>query len=179
MKTCVFITGTNCVGKTTLAKEIMKRFGGIKGATNDTTYCWDSRATFAGVYKDGLKHGGVDRLNETKSLAGIVERALSVSDVCFCEGSYFDTFGMNLTNAMFKAQQHLYVFLYAPCEVIHKRLKERSGKMITERIISKQQRTARAANKWQEIGVPVLCFDTSRTDASEIAETIIQKLNLQ
>lgn len=179
MKSCVFITGTNCVGKTTLAKEIMRRFGGIKDTSSDTTYCRDNRATFAGVYKDGLKYGGVDRLNETKSLAGIVERALQVSDVCFCEGSYFDTFGMNLTNAMFKAQQHLYVFLYAPCEIIHKRLQERSGKMITERIISKQHRTARAANKWQEIGVPVLCFDTSRTNAEEIAETIIQKLKLQ
>lgn len=179
MKSCVFITGTNCVGKTTLAKEIMRRFGGIKDTSSDTTYCRDKRATFAGVYREGLKYGGVDRLNETKSLAGIVERALQVSDVCFCEGSYLDTFGINITNAMFKAQQHLYVFLYAPCEVIHRRLQERSGGMITERIVSKQHRTARAANKWREIGVPVLCFDTSKTNTEEIAETIIQKLKLQ
>ena len=27
MKTCVFITGTNSVGKTTLAKALIERFG--------------------------------------------------------------------------------------------------------------------------------------------------------
>ena len=179
MKLCVFITGTNCVGKTTVAKEIMRRFGGIKDTSIDTTYCHDNRVTFAGRYKDGVKYGGVDSLNETKSLAGIVERALQVSDVCFCEGSKMNSFGMNLTNAMFKAQQHLYVFLYAPCEIIHKRLQERSGKMITNHIVTTQQQAARAAKKWQQIGVPVLCFDTSMANSEEIAEIVIQKLKLQ
>ena len=127
MSTCVFIIGTNCVGKTTLATEIMSRFGGIKDAKGDTTYCRDKRVTFAGVYKEGSKYGGVDGLSQTKCLAGIVDRALQVSNVCFCEGSYINTFGVNLTNAIFTAKQQLVVLLYAPVEVIRARLQCRSG----------------------------------------------------
>lgn len=62
-KTCVFICGTNCTGKTTVAKALQARFGGIRATTSDTTYCNDSRACFAGRYKTDGKHGGVDVLN--------------------------------------------------------------------------------------------------------------------
>lgn len=179
MSACVFIIGTNCVGKTTLAKEIMRRFGGIKDAKGDTTYCRDKRVTFAGVYKEGSKYGGVDGLGQTKCLAEIVDRALQVSNVCFCDGSYLNTFGVNLTNAIFTAKQQLVVFLYAPVEVIRARLQCRSGGGITKSIVSKQLQAARAAKKWSEIGVPVLCFDTSKITAEDIATKIIEKLKLQ
>lgn len=38
MKTCVFITGTNSVGKTTLAKALIERFGGIKETAKELTF---------------------------------------------------------------------------------------------------------------------------------------------
>ena len=34
-KVCVFITGTNATGKTTLAKALIECFGGIKEATKE------------------------------------------------------------------------------------------------------------------------------------------------
>ncbi len=35
MKKCVFITGTNAVGKSSLAWEIITRYGGVDRITND------------------------------------------------------------------------------------------------------------------------------------------------
>jgi len=43
MKTCVFITGTNSVGKTSLAKALIGLFGGIEEATKELTICRDRR----------------------------------------------------------------------------------------------------------------------------------------
>lgn len=34
MKTCVFLIGTNCSGKTSLAKALIKRLGGVEWLTN-------------------------------------------------------------------------------------------------------------------------------------------------
>ena len=125
MKTCVFITGTNCSGKSTIARCLQNHFGGVKMIDGDITLCEDSRAVFAGKYNAGRKHGGVDALNQTKTLADIVTRGLQQADVIFCEGSYFDTFGMNLLNAMFNAQSFLYVFLYCDGETLMRRHQER------------------------------------------------------
>lgn len=125
MKTCVFITGTNCSGKSTIARHLQQHFGGIREIASDTTWCNDSRACFAGIYHDGRKHGGVDALSKTSTLADIVTRGLQKADVIFCEGSYFDTFGMNLLNAMFNAQNFLYVFLYCDGETLMRRHQER------------------------------------------------------
>ena len=118
MKTCVFITGTNSVGKTTLAKALIERFGGIKETAKELTFCNDSRVCFAGRYRDENRFGGVDALNCTRVLPDVVAKGLERCEVIFCEGSYLDTFGMNLTDAMFKAQRHLIVFLYADSKTI-------------------------------------------------------------
>lgn len=180
MKTCVFITGTNAVGKTTLAKRLIKQFGGIKEASKELTLCNDTRVCFAGKYADNKMFGGVDGFNQTKCLESVVRKGLSIADVIFCEGVYLHTFGLNLLNAMFVADKHLIVFLYSPVNVINERLLSRAGKGINnDAVWKKQQNCATAAKKWQSIGVPVLCFDTSRTNAEEVAETIIQKLKLQ
>lgn len=120
-KTVVFICGTNCSGKTIVAKALQQHFGGIARTTNDTTYCNDSRAAFAGRYKADSKHGGVDVLNRTDTLAGIVRNAFQTADVVFCEGSYLDTFGQNLLNAIFAGQNSLYVFLYCNREELTRR----------------------------------------------------------
>lgn len=183
MKTCVFITGTNCVGKTTIAKKLQEYFGGIRETTKDTTYCNDSRACFAGIYRDGLKHGGVDALNQTKSLAGIVQRGLQTCDVVFCEGSYLDTFGQNLLNAIFAGQAQLYVYLHCNSTTLAKRNAQRANNQtimggVLGRMINRQNRTFLAAQKYASIGVPLMSFDTDKTTPDEIVRTILQHLGL-
>lgn len=177
MKTCVFITGTNAVGKTTLVKELMVRYGGIKESTKTLTTCHDDRVCFAGHYGDG-KFGGVDGFNQTKCLESVVRSGLAEHDTIICEGMYLHTFGINLTNAAFAADKQLIVFLYCPVEEIHRRLLERAGKGLTnDAVWKKQLNCATAARKWASIGVPVLSFDTSKTTTQEIADTVTAKID--
>lgn len=89
MKKCVFITGTNCSGKSSLAWAIITRYGGVDRITNDKGSSCTSR--LAEVVEEGLKH----------------------RDIIICEGSFLDTFGMNLMNALFKAEQQYVISLYA------------------------------------------------------------------
>ena len=185
-KTCVFICGTNCTGKTTVAKALQARFGGIRATTSDTTYCNDSRACFAGRYKTDGKHGGVDVLNRTDTLAGIVKNGLQTADVVFCEGSYLDTFGQNLLNAIFAGEKQLYVFLYCSQKILTERNwarlddKNRGGQRqeVIARMMNKQRRVLSSAKKYASIGVPVLTIDSGTTPTEAIVEQILNRLGI-
>lgn len=176
-KTCVFITGTNAVGKSTLARELMRRYGGITHSDKVLTLCGDERVCFAGKYDASRQYGGVDGFNQTKCLESVVRQGLADHDIIICEGMYLNTFGINLTNAAFVADKQLLVFLYTPVEEIHRRLLERSGKGLTnEAVWRKQLNCASAARKWASIGVPVLSFDTSKVAVEDIATSVISKI---
>lgn len=182
MKTVVFITGTNAVGKSTLAKVLQARFGGIGATRADVTYCRNGVCAFAGSYTGNSIYGGVDAIkNEsgsscTSRLTEVVTAAFRTCDVVFCEGMMMHTFGINLTNALFLGDRGLVVFLYAPGSVINERLIGRSGRTVTESILRKQKATAASARKWASIGVPVLSFDTSKTTPERIADEIIKHI---
>ena len=182
MKTVVFITGTNAVGKSTLAKTLQARFGGIAATRDDVTYCKNGICAFAGSYTGRSIYGGVDAIKNDKGssctsrLSEVVTTAFKTRDVIFCEGMMLHTFGINLTNAFFLGDRGFVVFLYAPGTVIDQRLMERSGRKVTESILRKQGATAASARKWASIGVPVVSFDTSKTTAAEIADLIINRI---
>lgn len=175
-KVCVFITGTNATGKTTLAKSIIARFGGIKEATRELTFCNDARVCFAGKYTEQGRFGGVDGFNKTSTLADVVEKGLKVCDIVICEGMYMHSFGLNLTNAMFKAEKHLVVFLYADGNTLASRINERSGNTIGKAVLPKQRNCSSSAKKWQSIGVPVMPFNTAENTLEEETELIYEKI---
>lgn len=179
MKTCVLITGTNCTGKTTLARTLIEQFGGIERATRLVTYCNDGLTAFGGDYSGNSQTGcGIDKFNETKILQTVVKEGLRTREVVICEGVYLHTFGLNLTNAIFEAERQLVVLLYAPIDVIHKRLLARSGRGITNKAIGqKQHGCASSLQKWASIGVPVMYFDTSKIAISQIAEMVANKIS--
>lgn len=106
MATIVMITGTNATGKTTLAKALIKRFGGIAETRKDITLCNDRRVVFLGRYADSIKYGGVDMLNETKCLETITQDAISKgAEYIFAEGVYLKTFGLNIQRFLFCAKK--------------------------------------------------------------------------
>lgn len=187
MKIVVFITGTNGVGKTTLAWSLIDRFGGIYEERDCVTYCKDKRYGLAGLYKD-KRYGGVDRLTNDKGssctsrLAEVVSEGLKTADVIFCEGSFMNSFGLNLTNALFLGDKALVVSLYAPPAVIYQRLKNRSngmnstGKRNWPSIFSKQKQAMIAAQKYEQIGCKVLQFDTSVFSTEQMRDEIINAL---
>lgn len=188
MKAVVFITGTNAVGKSTLAWSIIGRFGGIYEERDCVTYCKDKRYGLAGRYKD-KRYGGVDRITNDKGssctsrLADVVRVGLQTADVMFCEGSFMDTFGLNLTNALFLGDKALVISLYAPPAEILKRLgvrsKGKNGRRNGEnlrRVLLKQERCMKAALKYQSIGVKVLQYDTSVTSVETMLNEILSTI---
>ena len=177
MKTCVFITGTNAVGKSSLAKALIARYGGIKSASKTLTVCNNERVCLAGHYENGRKYGGVDGFNQTKCLESVVREGLSSHDIILCEGMYLHTFGINLTNVAFVADKQLLVFLYCPVQEIHRRLLERSCKVLTKYVVKTQLLCATAAKKWASIGVPVLSIDTSQIGTDAAAQMVINKID--
>lgn len=188
MKAVVFITGTNAVGKSTLAWSLIERFGGICEERDCVTYCKDKRYGLAGRYKD-KRYGGVDNITNDKGssctsrLADVVREGLQTADVMFCEGSFMNTFGLNLTNALFLGDKALVVSLYAPPAVIYARLKNRSngmncaGKRNWPMIFSRQKQAMIAAQKYEQIGCKVLQFDTSVYSTEQVRDAILDYLS--
>lgn len=187
MKTCIFITGTNAVGKSALAWAIIERFGGVDRIDGDVTYCAEGSVCLAGKY-GVTRFGGVDRITNEKGasctsrLAAVVEEGLKNADTIVCEGSFMNTFGLNLTNAMFKADRHLLISLWADNKMIYDRLTSRSngkfgtGKRNFPKIITKQKQAMIAARKWQSIGVRVMQFNTSETSVEEELNAILKAI---
>lgn len=186
-KTCVFITGTNAVGKSALAWAIIEHFGGIDRITNDVTYCVKGSVCLAGKYGE-TRFGGVDRITNEKGasctsrLAEVVEEGLRHADIIICEGSFLNTFGLNLTNAMFKAERYLLVSLWADYKTIYCRLTSRSngkygdGKRNYPTIVNKQRQAMVAARKWQSIGVKVLQFNTAEITIEQEMHAILKTI---
>ena len=185
MKKCVFITGTNCVGKSALAWEIINRYGGFDRILNDVTYCKEGGVCLAGRYGEA-RYGGVDRiLNEkgsscTSRLAEVVEEGLKHSQVIVCEGSFMNSFGMNLINAMFKAESFLVVNLYIDPLTLYERISKRSpsknGKRDFKKILAKQKCSMNAAQKWQSIGVKVLQINTAGITLEKETDLVIEEI---
>lgn len=182
MSLVVAILGTNCTGKTTLAKSLINAYGGARGYGNDITFCASEHPSivFAGKYTEG-KYGGVDGLSRTRDLPQIAASALMNNDVFVCEGLKLHSFGMNVINTLFSAKNQLVVYLYAPLEIIDQRLKKRSlrGIGITKAIASDNRNTLNAVKKYKSIGVPVLAFDTSKSQTEDICKIIKQYIDEQ
>lgn len=161
MKTCVFITGTNAVGKSALAWEFITRYGGVDRITNDNGSSCTSR--LADVVAEGLRH----------------------ADTILCEGSFINTFGLNLSNALFKAERQLVVSLYADLQTIWNRLAARSngkngsGKRRFDLIVKKQKQSMIAARRWQSIGVKVLQINTAQVSIDDEVRMIQQALGME
>lgn len=162
-KTCVFIIGTNGVGKTALARALIEHYGGVECIYNDVTYCSDGVVCFAGNYVK-TRFGGVDSLGCTTGLAEIVEVGLKERDVIICEGKFLKSFSLSMTNAMFKAESFLVVFLHADSGTIKNRIICRSGGDKERRwdlIMRDQKQTLSTVKKWKSIGVNTLVLDTA------------------
>lgn len=176
---CVFITGTNAVGKSSLSHAILERQGGIERFEKDVTYTKNGVVSFAGPYFDG-HYQGVDRIRDDKGhsctsrLAEVVREGLTHSDIIICEGSFMNTFGLNLTNAMFSADRYLVVSLYCDKMELYRRLQQRNNghKTDYDKVFKKQLQALRAARKWQRIGVRVLQYCTSSTPLDQLVAAV-------
>lgn len=177
MRSCIFIMGTNCTGKSTLAREIIKREGNISRVSKLCTYTNNGRVAFGGSYASESSCGvGVDRLGKTSCLIDAICEAEKFGfDTFVAEGCIIGTFGMNITNALLLADNPTIVFLHANPETIKRRLYERSGSKLTRKIMDKQKSIINAVLKYKEIGVRVLAFN-DKIRIEKIADHVKERL---
>ena len=168
----MFITGTNCSGKTTLARALIQRSGGIAETGKALTVCKDRRICLAGPYDLQKQYGGVDSINNTRSLPGIAEEALKEHDVLICEGSMLDTFGPNLVSTIYQGDRRLVVILYTPLDVLSTRLFARSRGVLKPSIVAKQKRVLKNARKYCDYGCETVLYDTQYRTPDEIADDV-------
>lgn len=173
-KTCIFIIGTNAVGKSTVARKLIERFGGVDNYTDGISHTKQG-VCFAGRYN--VKFGGVDSLYSTTILRDIVKKALETSDCIVCEGMRLKCWGPNLTHAMFNADRQIVVFLYSPLQEIARRLAERSNGKLSKDVIRGQRESAHTDKKWQNSGCDVTAIDTTKQTPDQIADFVINKIN--
>lgn len=83
-KVCAFIIGTNCTGKTSAVKEVIRMLGGATSADKWLTKVANKEWCFAGKYDEG-KFGGVDRWGETKPLANVVKKGSNSTILLFAK----------------------------------------------------------------------------------------------
>ena len=171
------IIGTNATGKSSLARELINRSGGIAFVANKTTYCNDGRTSVIGDYSKHKNIEGVDAFGETKCLSTLVQQ--SEREIVVFEGLKCGTFGLSIQKALFQnGGGQIVVFLYASAQTINKRLLERTGFGIRSKaVLAQQKANLRAAIKYKEIGVKVVSFDTDIFSTSEIADEVEKLIN--
>lgn len=153
----------------------LRNLSDVAELRKDRTICADRRAVFLGRYVEESKYGGVDGFNETRCLAGIAQDAIANgAEYVFCEGSYLNTFGLNLQRLLFTTRRQLVICLYAPLTEIDRRLRQRSNLRIRQTVAKKQELSLSSARKWHDIGVPTQAFNSMETSTENIADFIIQ-----
>lgn len=172
-KTCVFIIGTNCAGKTTVAKTMIEKLGGVSEYRNNITYTGGGVA-FAGKYD--VKFGGVDSLNSTSILQQVTSEAFQNVDTIICEGCRLKTFGKNLLKAMYLADKRYVFYLHASLEEIEKRLKIRNDNNKTCSFHTKKQilECYSSIRKWAEYGCKTFVIDTEKMNAEQASSLILK-----
>lgn len=163
MKKVICITGTNAVGKTSVAKWIINQLGGISFVKEGVSYMESSKSAILGDYTKNSKFLGVDGFGCTNVVRNLVKKALEHADTVFFEGEKCGTFGNNILLPLLEAEKSLFVLLYAPQKVINERLKQRTGTGIKTRgVMLSQKQKADSFLKYREIGIPAISFDTSK-----------------
>lgn len=174
-KVCAFVIGTNCTGKTSAVKEVIRMLGGATTTDKWLTKVANIEWCFAGKYDEG-RFGGVDRWGEIKPLATVVKKGLEQHDIIVCEGIKLHSTGPYLCEALFTAQAQVVFFLYAPNEIIYQRLQERCGGGASKAIFEDQKACVRALRRWAQMGVKTVAVDTSKASPQEVAEKIIETI---
>lgn len=173
-KRCVFIIGTNCSGKTTVAKKMIEKLGGASDFRDNVTYT-ASGVAFAGKYD--VKFGGVDYINSTSVLPQLVHKAFQIVDTIVCEGVRLKTYGGNLTTSMYLADRRYIFYLHASLQELEKRVKARTGNENAKLSIHTKTQILEcysSMKKWARNGCYTAVIDTEKMNADEIANLILK-----
>lgn len=174
----IYITGTNCTGKTTVAKLLIEYYGGVKSTSREITVCNAEDVCFIGRYEPDKKICGVDCLGNTKELEQIFHDASKRYRLIYAEGAYLHTFGNNLTRAIFQCDQQYVFYLYSTNRdiIARQRIRTPGKKVNYVAMLAKQKAAMRSAVKWKDAGATVWAFNSSLMSPTEIVNQIIARV---
>ncbi len=173
----VLIIGAWCVGKTSTVRNIIEKQG--IDFQCDKFLITKKNFYIVGDYTNAAKNfAGCDCLRTTKLISNIVNDVPAYIDTVILESLYLATTGVNVLNILFntKFSKQLIVYLYSPIDVVKNRLLLRSGSTISHHYHRQLSRLKSLLSRYKQIGLPVICIDTSAYDINEVADIILNKV---
>ena len=166
---CVVISGTHCVGKSTLVRNLLEKHGGGR-ARADRVISADGVLTALGRKYDvrSTNTPGTDRLKK-----GELESALDnlTTPIAIAEGFKVTTFGTCPLRFLFAGQKQLVIVLDAKWKTLVDRKEARQGyRTLPEKTIQKRKNAITNIKKYRSIGVPVVLIDTTALTPDEVCE---------
>ncbi|GHT33959.1 hypothetical protein FACS189434_09300 [Bacteroidia bacterium] len=163
----IYISGCSCTGKTTLARLIIERSGGITDFRDGFT-ATKSNIVLAGRYQ-GIKYGGYDDMGKFK-------KPPFDHKTFIYEGTRIGRVNSEIGDFIIENNGVL-VFMYAPLKTIAERLKARSNTKVTPNIIKDFKAAYSAAKKFKEIGLRVITLNASELTTEQCYNQIKQYLH--
>lgn len=179
----ILITGTNCTGKSTLVRNLIKFFGGVKRTEGKwMTLCEyaGKKIGIAGVYGNANTACGYDAAYKYKKLPEIAEAAKkNCCDYVFAEGMTLHTFGLIPTLFLFEYSDGHFVFnLRADMKKLEERLIVRTGVGERKNVLKNAECAARSAKKFAEIGADTTIVRTDIVGEQELMHLVLKKIGL-
>lgn len=181
----VLIQGTNCVGKSTLMRNLIRFFGGVKRTEGKLlTFCEynGKKIAIVGTYGESNCGCGYDACYKHKKLPELGKMAKDRgADYVFGEGMTLNTFGLTTTLFLLENSEAGFIFhLCADKKKIVERLYKRSGRknLKYDVIFSKDRSALVAYNKFMDIGVEGSLIRTDILEEQQVMEHVLKKVGL-
>lgn len=182
----VLIQGTNCTGKSTLVRNLIKSFGGVKSTEGKLlSFCEHEgkKIAIVGTYGKSNTGCGYDACYKYKKLPELAKMAKERgADYVFGEGMTLNTFGLTTTLFLHEHSEKGYVFhLCAENKTIVERLYKRSARndLKYDMIFSKGRSSKAAFDKFVGIGVEGSKIRTDLLDEKQTMEHVLKKVGLK
>jgi dephospho-CoA kinase len=157
----MYITGCSCAGKTTLARLIIERHGGIIDY-RDGFSTTSTGVILAGKYD--VRYGGYDSAYKFK------RPAFSAKTVIY-EGTRIARINSEIGDFIME-NNGVYVYMLASLKTINERLKTRSNSKITKHVMKDYKSAYSIAMKYKDAGLRVIMLNTDELTTEQCYDKI-------
>lgn len=181
----VLVQGTNCTGKSTLMRNLIRHFGGVVRTEGKLlSFCEyeGKKIAFIGVYGERNCSCGYDACYKYKKLPELAKMAKDFgADYVFGEGMTLKTFGLTTQLFLMEYSERSFVFnLRADYKKIVDRLYKRTGRenIKYENVFSNDRGALASFKKFIDIGIEGSSIRTDILDERQVMEHVLKKVGL-
>ena len=181
----VLVQGTNCTGKSTLMRNLIRHFGGVVRTEGKLlSFCEyeGKKIAFVGVYGESACGCGYDACYKLKKLPELAKMAKDFgADYVFGEGMTLNTFGLTTSLFLMEHSERSFVFhLCADYKKVVDRLYRRSGRdnLKYDVIFGKDRASLAAYKKFIGIGIEGSSIRTDILDEGHVMSHVLKKVGL-